>query len=182
MNQSKEINSYMNELGSGAKEASKILSQSSLEQRNDALMHISAQIESQREEILRVNKEDLTRAREKSIGSALIDRLELNEDRIDSMISGLKVVSELPDPVGEITPLDPTPSGIDVSRMRVPLGVVGIIYESRPNVTVDAAALCLRSGNIPILRGGKECIHSNTALYNCIQEALTDLGFNKNLV
>ena len=182
MNQSKEINSYMNELGSGAKEASKILSQSSLEQRNDALMHISAQIESQREEILRVNKEDLTRAREKSIGSALIDRLELNDDRIDSMISGLKVVSELPDPVGEITPLDPTPSGIDVSRMRVPLGVVGIIYESRPNVTADAAALCLKSGNACLLRGGSEAILSNKIIWNCLQNGLELSGLPRECV
>ena len=112
MTQSKEINTYMNRLGSEAKEASLILAQASLEQKNEALSCISEQIESDRDEILSTNKKDLDLAKQKSIGSALIDRLELNDSRINSMISGLQVVSELPDPVGEITDLDPTPSGI----------------------------------------------------------------------
>ena len=161
MLQSKEINLYMDKLGAEAKQASKVLSQASEEMKNEALMLISSEIESRRSEILEENKKDLEAAKEKSIGSALIDRLELNDARIDSMISGLKVVSELPDPIGEMTDMDPTPSGIKVSKMRVPLGVVGIIYESRPNVTADAAALCLKSGNACILRGGSEAISSN---------------------
>ena len=145
MSQSKEIISYMRKLGSEAKEASMVLAQASLEKKNEALGCIADEIESKREQILKVNAEDLELAKQKSIGSALIDRLELNNSRIDSMISGLKVVSDLPDPVGEIKDLDPTPSGIKVSKMRVPLGVVGIIYESIPNVTADAASLCLKS-------------------------------------
>ena len=182
MTQSKEINTYMNRLGSEAKEASLILSQASLEQKNEALSCISEQIESDRDEILSTNKKDLDLAKQKSIGSALIDRLELNDSRINSMISGLQVVSELPDPVGEITDLDPTPSGIEVSKMRVPLGVVGIIYESRPNVTADAAALCLKSGNACLLRGGSEAILSNKIIWNCLQEGLKKASLPKECI
>ena len=182
MTQSKEINTYMNRLGSEAKEASLILAQASLEQKNEALSCISEQIESDRDEILSTNKKDLDLAKQKSIGSALIDRLELNDSRINSMISGLQVVSELPDPVGEITDLDPTPSGIEVSKMRVPLGVVGIIYESRPNVTADAAALCLKSGNACLLRGGSEAILSNKIIWNCLQEGLKKASLPKECI
>ena len=182
MTQSKEINTYMNRLGSEAKEASMILAQASLEQKNEALSFISEQIESARDEILSINKKDLDLAKQKSIGSALIDRLELNDSRINSMISGLQVVSELPDPVGEITDLDPTPSGIEVSKMRVPLGVVGIIYESRPNVTADAAALCLKSGNACLLRGGSEAILSNKIIWNCLQEGLKKASLPKECI
>jgi len=159
-----------------------VLSQSSLEQKNEALQCISDQIEEHRVEILKENQKDLESAKKKSIGSALIDRLELNESRIDSMISGLKVVSDLPDPVGEIVDLDPTPSGIEVSKMRVPLGVVGIIYESRPNVTADAAALCLKSGNACLLRGGSEAILSNKIIWNCLQKGLEISGLPKECI
>ena len=182
MPQSKEINVYMEQLGLEAKQASKVLSQSSLEQKNEALQCISDQIEEHRVEILKENQKDLESAKKKSIGSALIDRLELNESRIDSMISGLKVVSDLPDPVGEIVDLDPTPSGIEVSKMRVPLGVVGIIYESRPNVTADAAALCLKSGNACLLRGGSEAISSNKIIWNCLQKGLEISGLPKECI
>ena len=172
----------MRKLGSEAKEASIVLAQASLEKKNEALGCIADEIESKREQILKVNAEDLELAKQKSIGSALIDRLELNNSRIDSMISGLKVVSDLPDPVGEIKDLDPTPSGIKVSKMRVPLGVVGIIYESRPNVTADAAALCLKSGNACLLRGGSEAILSNKMIWNCLQEGLKKAGLPKESV
>ena len=182
MSQSKEIITYMDRLGSEAKEASVILSQATLEQKNEALARISEEIQLNRKAILEVNQADLSHAKEKSIGSALIDRLELNDSRIDSMISGLKVVSELPDPVGEITDLDPTPSGIEVSKMRVPLGVVGIIYESRPNVTADAAALCLKSGNACLLRGGSEAIQSNKLIWNCLQNGLIKSGLPKECI
>ena len=182
MSQSKEIITYMDRLGSEAKEASVILSQANLEQKNEALARISEEIQLNRKAILEVNQADLAHAKEKSIGSALIDRLELNDSRIDSMISGLKVVSELPDPVGEITDLDPTPSGIEVSKMRVPLGVVGIIYESRPNVTADAAALCLKSGNACLLRGGSEAIQSNKLIWNCLQNGLIKSGLPKECI
>ena len=182
MSQSKEIITYMDRLDSEAKEASVILSQATLEQKNEALARISEEIQLNRKAILEVNQADLAHAKEKSIGSALIDRLELNDSRIDSMISGLKVVSELPDPVGEITDLDPTPSGIEVSKMRVPLGVVGIIYESRPNVTADAAALCLKSGNACLLRGGSEAIQSNKLIWNCLQNGLIKSGLPKECI
>ena len=182
MSQSKEIITYMDRLGSEAKEASVILSQATLEQKNEALARISEEIQLNRKAILEVNQADLAHAKEKSIGSALIDRLELNDSRIDSMISGLKVVSELPDPVGEISDLDPTPSGIEVSKMRVPLGVVGIIYESRPNVTADAAALCLKSGNACLLRGGSEAIQSNKLIWNCLQNGLIKSGLPKECI
>ena len=182
MSQSKEIITYMDRLGSEAKEASVILSQATIEQKNEALARISEEIQLNRKAILEVNQADLAHAKEKSIGSALIDRLELNDSRIDSMIFGLNVVSELPDPVGEITDLDPTPSGIEVSKMRVPLGVVGIIYESRPNVTADAAALCLKSGNACLLRGGSEAIQSNKLIWNCLQNGLIKSGLPKECI
>lgn len=182
MSYSKDINIYMDSLGASAKKASRILSQASEEQKNDALLSIAKKIDIKRQDILKENVKDLEEAKKKQIGDALIDRLELTEERIDSMISGLKVVSELPDPVGEITKLKPTPSGIDVSQMRVPLGVVGIIYESRPNVTADAAALCLKSGNACILRGGSEAILSNKIIWECLQKGLEESGLPKDSV
>ena len=182
MSDSKDINIYMDSLGASAKKASRILSQASEEQKNDALLSIAKKLDIKRQDILKENVKDLEEAKKKQIGDALIDRLELTEERIDSMISGLKVVSELPDPVGEITKLKPTPSGIDVSKMRVPLGVVGIIYESRPNVTADAAALCLKSGNACILRGGSEAILSNKIIWECLQRGLEESGLPKDSV
>ena len=182
MSESKEINQYMDQLGHDAKVASKVLSQASEGKKNEALKNIALEIEAKRNEILEENDKDLKAAKEKDTGSALIDRLELNDSRIDSMISGLKVVSELPDPVGEITSMDSTPSGIGVSKMRVPLGVVGIIYESRPNVTADAAALCLKSGNSSILRGGSEAIRSNKIIWNCLQTGLEASGLPKECI
>ena len=182
MSNSKDINIYMDSLGASAKKASRILSQASEEQKNDALLSIAKKIDIKRQDILKENVKDLEEAKKKQIGDALIDRLELTEERIDSMISGLKVVSELSDPVGEINKLKPTPSGIDVSQMRVPLGVVGIIYESRPNVTADAAALCLKSGNACILRGGSEAILSNKIIWECLQDGLEESGLPKDSV
>ena len=182
MSNSKDINIYMDSLGASAKKASRILAQASEDQKNDALLSIAKKIDIKRQDILKENVKDLEEAKKKQIGDALIDRLELTEERIDSMISGLKVVSELPDPVGEITKLKPTPSGIDVSQMRVPLGVVGIIYESRPNVTADAAALCLKSGNSCILRGGSEAILSNKIIWECLQNGLEESGLPKESV
>ena len=182
MSDSKDINIYMDSLGASAKKASRILSQASGERKNGALLSIAKKIDIKRQDILKENVKDLEEAKKKQIGEALIDRLELTEERIDSMISGLKVVSELPDPVGEITKLKPTPSGIDVSKMRVPLGVIGIIYESRPNVTADAAALCLKSGNACILRGGSEAILSNKIIWECLQDGLEESGLPKDSV
>ena len=182
MSNSKDINIYMDSLGASAKKASRILSQASKEQKNEALLSIAKKIDIKRQDILKENVKDLEEAKKKQIGDALIDRLELTQERIDAMISGLTVVSELPDPVGEITKLEPTPSGIDVSKMRVPLGVVGIIYESRPNVTADAAALCLKSGNACILRGGSEAILSNKIIWECLRNGLEESGLPKDSV
>jgi glutamate-5-semialdehyde dehydrogenase len=114
--------------------------------------------------------------RNNGLNDALLDRLELNDERVNAMIEGLHQVAELPDPVGELTDLGTRPSGIKLAKMRVPLGVIGIIYESRPNVTIDAASLCLKSGNATILRGGSEAIESNQAIANCIKLGLTDVG------
>ena len=182
MSDSKDINIYMDSLGISSKKASTILAQASAEQKNDALLSIAKKLDIKRQDILKENVKDLEEAKKKQIGDALIDRLELTEERIDSMISGLKVVSELPDPVGEITKLKPTPSGIEVSKMRVPLGVVGIIYKSRPNVTADAAALCLKSGNSCILRGGSEAILSNKIIWECLQNGLEESGLPKESI
>ena len=167
-----DLTQYMTRLGEGAYQASRDLSSLSTEQKNKALELMAESLSDNKEDLLEANKEDINKANESGISSALLDRLELNEDRIESMISGLISISKLPDPIGEITNLKPTPSGINVSQMRVPLGVVGIIYESRPNVTADAAGLCLKSGNACILRGGSESINSNLAIYKNLLKGL----------
>jgi len=182
MNDSKDINSYMNTLGSKAKQAAKVLSQVSSQKKNEALIACAEVILGRKREIIEINRIDLRNAQEKGTGDALMDRLDLNEDRVDSMISGIRHVATLKDPVGEIVEMDPTPSGISVSKMRVPLGVVGIIYESRPNVTADAAALCLKSGNSVILRGGSEAILSNQLISDCLIEGLENSGLPVNCI
>jgi glutamate-5-semialdehyde dehydrogenase len=182
MEDSKDINNYMNHLGAAAKNAAGDLAIVSSEVKNNALLYMAEAIDSRRNEILQSNRVDLEKAKNKEIGDALIDRLELTEERIDAMIAGLKIVAELPDPVGEIEEMKPTPSGLEISKMRVPLGVVGIIYESRPNVTADAAALCLKSGNACILRGGSEAILSNSIIAECLNQGLKRAGLSENLI
>ena len=182
MEDSKDINHYMNRLGAAAKSAAGDLATVSSEVKNNALIYMSEALDSRRNEILQSNKVDLDKAKDKAIGDALIDRLELTDERIDGMISGLKVVASLPDPVGEIEEMKPTPSGLKISKMRVPLGVVGIIYESRPNVTADAAALCLKSGNACILRGGSEAILSNSLIAECLNQGLKRADLSENLI
>ena len=182
MEDSKDINNYMNHLGAAAKNAAGDLAIVSSEVKNKALLYMAEAIDSRRNEILQSNRVDLEKAKNKEIGDALIDRLELTEERIDAMIAGLKIVAELPDPVGEIEEMKPTPSGLVISKMRVPLGVVGIIYESRPNVTADAAALCLKSGNACILRGGSEAILSNSIIAECLNQGLKRAGLSENLI
>ncbi|HFE38701.1 MAG TPA: glutamate-5-semialdehyde dehydrogenase, partial [Gammaproteobacteria bacterium] len=149
------------------------LAKASTHQKNAALENIALALEDKRHELLAANKKDLAAGKKSGLDEALLDRLQLNNARLDAMIDGLRQVATLPDPVGEITDLKYQPSGIQVGKMRVPLGVVGIIYESRPNVTADAAALCLKSGNAAILRGGSEAIHSNQAIAACIQQGLS---------
>ena len=182
MEDSKDINNYMNHLGAAAKNAAGDLAIVSSEVKNKALLYMAEAIDSRRNEILQSNRVDLEKAKNKEIGDALIDRLELTEERIDAMIAGLKIVAKLPDPVGEIEEMKPTPSGLEISKMRVPLGVVGIIYESRPNVTADAAALCLKSGNACILRGGSEAILSNSIIAECLNQGLKRAGLSENLI
>ena len=176
MKDSKDISSYMELLGSEAKSASEVLSTMSSQQKNSALISMAKILEEDKEEILKANNEDLSDAKTSEIGEALTDRLELTNSRINTMISGLLSIAELPDPIGSVTKLKPTPSGIKISQMRVPLGVVGIIYESRPNVTADAAALCLKSGNSCILRGGSEAFKSNTVIANSLKKGIVKEG------
>ena len=163
-------------LGSEAKSASEVLSNLSSEKKNSALTRIAKILEKDKEVILKANHLDLSKAKSNDVDEALIDRLELTRLRINSMIGGLLTVADLSDPIGSLTELKPTPSGIKISQMRVPLGVVGIIYESRPNVTADAAALCLKSGNACILRGGSEAFKTNTAIANSLKKGLLEEG------
>ncbi len=162
----------MNNLGKLARKAGREISKSDSGKKNQSLIKIAEAIESSTDSLKSENQKDLIAGKEKGLDPALLDRLELTPGRIDAMVEGLKQVAALADPVGEITNLSYRPSGIQVGQMRIPLGVIGIIYESRPNVTVDAAALCLKSGNACILRGGSEAIHSNQAIAACIAEGL----------
>jgi len=170
------LDSYMQELGRAARTASRRLAASTTAERNGALQAIAEALDGARERIADANAEDLARGRESGLDAALLDRLELTPGRIDAMRTGLAEVAALADPVGAISDLASRPSGIRVGRMRVPLGVIGIIYESRPNVTVDAAALCLKAGNASILRGGSEALASNTAIAGAIAEGLRAVG------
>lgn len=167
-----DVLSYMQSLGQAAREASRAMAKASTDNKNRALLAIAQTIESQRDAIKAANAEDMVLAQKNGLDAALLDRLELNDERIDAMIEGLQQVAALTDPVGEITGLKFLPSGIQVGQMRVPLGVVGIIYESRPNVTIEAASLCLKSGNAAILRGGSEAIEANRVLAECIRTGL----------
>ncbi len=167
---------YMTRLGRAAREASRVLARASTAQKNRALHAAAAALNAARDELISANRQDLDAGRANGLDEAMLDRLALTPARIDDMIEGLRQVATLPDPIGEIRDMRYLPSGIQVGRMRVPLGVVGIIYESRPNVTIDAASLCLKSGNATILRGGSEAIHSNQAIARCIQLGLAEAG------
>ena len=166
----------MREVGARARSASAVLAASGTAAKNAALESIAEHIQDDREALLEANRLDLQAAESTGLDSALLDRLELNDGRIRGMADGLRQIASLADPVGEITDLNYRPSGLQVGRMRVPLGVIGIIYESRPNVTADAAGLCLKAGNATILRGGSEAIHSNRAIAACIHAGLETAG------
>jgi len=170
------IAEYMQSLGKQAREASRQLAQAATEVKNTALLATAEALDKQRDLLLAANNEDMKSGATRQLDTALLDRLELDNERIDAMIEGLRQVASLPDPVGEVTDMSYRPSGIQVGKMRVPLGVVGIIYESRPNVTVEAASLCLKAGNAAILRGGSEAIHSNQAIAQCIMQGLKVAG------
>ncbi len=167
---------YMTRLGRAAREASRVIGRASTAQKNRALQAAASALDSARAELVAANEQDLASGRANGLDAAMLERLVLTPARIDGMIVGLRQVASLPDPVGAIRDMSYRPSGIQVGKMRVPLGVVGIIYESRPNVTIDAASLCLKSGNATILRGGSEAIHSNRAIAACIQRGLAEAG------
>ncbi|HBO3292983.1 TPA: glutamate-5-semialdehyde dehydrogenase [Pseudomonas aeruginosa] len=167
---------YMSRLGRDARAASRLLARAATAQKNRALLAAADALDAARAELSRANEQDLAAGRVNGLEPAMLDRLALTPARIDDMIEGLRQVATLPDPIGEIRDMRYVPSGIQIGKMRVPLGVVGIIYESRPNVTIDAASLCLKSGNATILRGGSEAIHSNQAIARCIQQGLAEAG------
>ncbi len=177
-----DVSDYMSSIGHAAREASRAIGKATTSQKNQALEAIAEQISTQADSLKKANKLDLAAGIEKGLDAALLDRLELTDDRITSMAEGLRQIATLPDPVGVISNLAYRPSGIQVGQMRVPLGVIGIIYESRPNVTADAAGLCLKSGNAVILRGGSEAIHSNQAIALCIKHGLDVAGLPTNAV
>jgi glutamate-5-semialdehyde dehydrogenase len=171
-----DVDAYMAELGRRARAASRDLARASTKSKDLALLAIADTIDSNRATLAVANREDLEAGAAKGLDAALLDRLELTPGRVDTMIEGLRQIAALPDPVGAITDLSYRPSGIQVGRMRVPLGVIGIIYESRPNVTADAAGLCLKSGNATVLRGGSEAFASNRAIAECIRQGLARAG------
>lgn len=171
-----DIKEYMHNLGRQARKAGREISRTESGKKNLALLKIARVIEDGQAMLITENQKDLDAGRKNGLDAALLDRLALTPAGIQAMAEGLKQVAALPDPVGEILDLSYRPSGIQVGQMRVPLGVIGIIYESRPNVTVDAAALCLKSGNACILRGGSEAIHSNRAIASCIVQGLEAAG------
>ncbi|MCA1791607.1 MAG: glutamate-5-semialdehyde dehydrogenase, partial [Thioalkalivibrio sp.] len=177
-----DIPAYIRALGRDARAASRVVAEAESGRKNTALMAIADVIISQRGALAEANRRDIEAGRARGLDDAMLDRLTLNDARIEAMAEGCRQVASLPDPVGEITGLAYRPSGIQVGRMRVPLGVIGIIYESRPNVTIDAAALCLKSGNATILRGGSEALHSNRALAEIIQAGLVASGLPRAAV
>ncbi|MCU7921206.1 MAG: glutamate-5-semialdehyde dehydrogenase [Candidatus Thiodiazotropha sp. (ex Dulcina madagascariensis)] len=177
-----DVTSYMEQLGQKARLASRVLASAGTAQRDRALEAIADELNLAREALMAENRRDMQVGEEKGLEAALLDRLELTPARIDGMIEGLRQIAALSDPIGEVFDLTYRPSGIQVGRMRVPLGVVGIIYESRPNVTADAAALCLKSGNAAVLRGGSEAYHSNQAIARCIGAGLLKAGLPETAV
>ena len=171
-----DIEAYMHTVGAHARAASRRLAAASTDTKNTALRAIARRLRSAQDALLRANHADLAHARDDGLPPAMIDRLTLDAAGVEAMAEGLEQIAALPDPVGEMTDIKRRPSGIQVGKMRVPLGVVGIIYEARPNVTADAAALCLKSGNAAILRGGKEAIHCNQAIAECVRDGLREAG------
>lgn len=180
MTEANEISTLMQQLGRQARAAARHLAAASSASKDEALLATARILDEQRAALMVANDKDLAAGAQKGLSEAMLDRLRLTPDRIDTMIEGLRQVAALADPIGEIFDLKYRPSGIQVGRMRVPLGVVGIIYESRPNVTADAAALCLKSGNAAVLRGGSEAWHSNQAIAACIHEGLEAAGLPKD--
>jgi len=179
---SSSIKQMMQDIGKRARSASRAMARASSEQKNQALLHIAKLVREQSAQIQKVNQGDIERAQSGGQDAAFIDRLTMTPKTIETMALGLEQIVSLEDPIGKISALKKQASGIELAQMRVPLGVIGIIYESRPNVTIDAAALCLKSGNAVILRGGSEAIDSNTVLAKIIQDGLAAAGLPTDAV
>ena len=177
-----DIKAYMNDVGQRARSAARDIGKADTGRKNTALNAIADRIDAEAAKLKLENGKDLEVGRARGLDAALLDRLELTDQRIAAMSEGLRQIAALQDPIGEITDLAYRPSGIQVGRMRVPLGVIGIIYESRPNVTADAAGLCLKAGNASVLRGGSEAIHSNQAIAGCIHAGLEQAGLSRDVV
>ncbi len=177
-----EIKDYMQGVGENARAAAREIAKADTGKKNKALEYIADAIDAAKESLGVENQKDMLAGAEKGLDAALLDRLELTPDRIDAMSEGLRQMIALPDPIGGISDMKYRPSGIQVGKMRVPLGVIGIIYESRPNVTADAAGLCLKAGNAAILRGGSEAICSNKAIAACIKQGLAKAGLPADVV
>ena len=174
-----DVTAYMQNVGKEARAASRALAAANTGDKNAALMAIHEVLKNAKQDILAANTVDMDNGQKNDLDAALLDRLELNDARFDGMLQGLKDVAALPDPIGEVTDMTYRPSGIHLGKMRVPLGVVGMIYESRPNVTLEAASLALKSGNAIILRGGSEAFESNQAIARCILEGLKNVGMSE---
>jgi gamma-glutamyl phosphate reductase len=170
------IDETMNSMGVGARRAAASLARSSEEDRNNALLAAANAIRKRQGEILAANAIDMSEANERGLSGPMLDRLMLDAERIEGMATGIEAVAQLPDPLGRVIAEWDRPNGLSIQRVSVPLGVIGIIYESRPNVTADAGALCLKSGNAAILRGGSESFHSSQAIYQCMREGLGEAG------
>ena len=173
---------YMTNLGEAARHASKTIASADTQTKDKALVAIADELVAKQSDILDANAKDIKEAQKKGLADALIDRLTLTSETVENMAKGIVQISELPDPVGEISDMRPRPSGIKVGKMRVPIGVIGMIYESRPNVTADAAGLCLKSGNAVILRGGSESFNSNQIIGQCISTALKTTNLPQGIV
>jgi glutamate-5-semialdehyde dehydrogenase len=177
-----DIKQYMQNLGQEARSASRAMAKADTNTKNQALNYIAAAIRREKSALIVANQQDLAAAKANGLDSAMLDRLTLSEKSIATMAEGLEQIANLPDPIGEMTDFKYRPSGIQIGKMRVPLGVIGIIYEARPNVTVDAAGLCIKSGNACILRGGSEAIHCNQALAKLVHEGLEKAGLPASAV
>jgi glutamate-5-semialdehyde dehydrogenase len=177
-----DIKSYMQSVGREARAASRLIARAETADKNRALIAMAEAINRDQQALLAANEKDIARAKENGLETAMIDRLALSQKGIANMAEGLLQIAALADPVGEISGLSFRPSGIQVGKMRVPLGVIGIIYEARPNVTADAAGLCLKAGNAAILRGGSEAIHSNQAIAQCVREGLATAGLPESAI
>ena len=171
-----ELAALMDGIGRAAVEAARVLAQAGTDRKNDALMASASALRARESEILAANERDVTAARHAGLGGAMLDRLQLDPARVAAMAGGVEQIAGLPDPVGTVSAEWARPNGLRIQRVRVPLGVIGIIYESRPNVTCDAGALCLKSGNAAILRGGSESHHSSIAIHECLLEGLRAAG------